>query len=377
MNDRDREIQARLHTANKKYAGKPNDLNYRQNEKRRMATDRVVETGRALLILLGVTLVALLIDGWRRDYGNLSAVLVTHRGTVNLSIKKEGKYVEATPQEGMALDVDSQISTGPNSFATLAFPDGSSMRIESGSSVTIQVLDYFRTGRRDRAFSLGSGSVFVRQSRNAGPLSLLTIGTNDTIVAGKAASAWRVSQQSNITRVAVVGGSAVMRTATGRREVRPGQQADSEGSLSTLPDTRSSRQLSNALSRYEVKPNFWTNTAAGGTRFLDPLLQRIGLTLQGWNPDKTDVTRRNAAYASLKKMATLIGSGEPPDTLNPVALNELGSPDETARLRKDFAGMAIDGYQKIGSNGYSIRIRARDSKGTPYELKNGRISGGN
>ncbi|MGC4044487.1 MAG: hypothetical protein QM758_11900 [Armatimonas sp.] len=135
------------------------------------------------------------------------------------------------------------------------------------------------------------------------------------------------------------------------------------------------KELSNALARYDVKPNFWTNTAASGPRILDPLLQKVGITLQGWNPDKTDITRENATYASLKKLGTLINGADSPDTLNPVTLQELGSSEETERLRKDFAGMTIDGYQKIGT-GYSIRVRARDSRGTPYEMRNGKITGG-
>lgn len=351
------------------------DPNYRKNELRRMAKDQVVDTIRGILVLIGIGLLVLFIDGWRRDYGNLSTEMMAHKGNVNISVPKDGKGMDIVPRDGVKLDAGAQITTGADSFATIAFPDGSALRVEPNSSLTIQLLDYFRTGRRDRSFSLDSGSVFVRQSANAGPLSQLSITTGNAIVAGKAASSWRVSRQNMTTQAEVVGGSVVLRTATMRREVKPNQQIDSTGSVSTLTSNQASKQLASALTRYDVKPNFWTKAASSGTRFMDPLLQKIGLTLQGWNPDKTDITRKSAAYSSLKKLATLINGADSPETLNPVSMNELGSAGEADRLRKDFAGLVIDGYQKVGT-GYTLRVRARDSKGTPYELRNGKISGG-
>ncbi len=371
MDDNDRNMSPTLRAANEK-GGRGYS---RKAEKTRMATDRVGELGRLILLCLGVGLAVLLLDGFRRDYGNLSAVLVAHGGSVTIAIPGDGKQVELPPNDGTGLDVGASITTGPGSFATLAFPDGSSIRIEASSSLTIRMLDYFRSGRRDRAFSLAGGSAFVRHSANAGPLSLLSVDTGGSLAVGKAGSAWRVSNSSGVARIEAVGGSAVLKTASGRHEVRTGQQVDSDGKTSTFPGTQPLRQLSSALTRYEVKPNFWTKAVAGATRFLDPLLQRIGVTAQGWNPDKTDFTRRMATLASLKKLATLFRTNDAPETLNPVSLTELSDGEETDRLKKDFAGMAIDSYQKQGT-GYVLRVRARDSIGTPFEMTNGKIREG-
>jgi ferric-dicitrate binding protein FerR (iron transport regulator) len=357
-----------------KYSQGSRDPNYRKNEKARMAADRVVESGRLLLILIGCTAGLLLVDGWRRDYGNLSAVLVARKGDVRASVRKDNKTVELNPGMGSKLDAGTTINCGPDGSATLAFPDGTALQLDSGASMTIRVLDFFRSGRRDRSFEV-TGPLIVRHSSHAGPHSQLTVTTGDTIVVGKPGSTFRVDLQKTTTRVEVLSGAAVMRTAALRRDVRPGQQFASDGSLSTIPDNRALKQLSASLAKYDVKPNFWTDTASGATRFLDPLLQKIGITLQGWNPDKTDLTRRDAAFTSLKKLATLIGVGDAPESLNPVTLAELGSPNETERLKKDFTSLVIDGYQKSGS-GYTLRVRARDSKGTPLELKNGKITVG-
>ncbi|MGC4044486.1 MAG: FecR family protein [Armatimonas sp.] len=215
------------------------DPNYRKNELRRMATDQVIDTIRGVLVLIGIGLVVLFIDGWRRDYGNLSVELMAHKGTVDVAVPKDGKQSDVVPNDGIKLDAGAQITTGQDSFATIAFPDGSAIRVEANSSLGIELLDYFRTGRRDRAFSLGNGSVFVRQSPNAGPLSLLSVSTGNAIIAGRAGSSWRVSHQNNVSRVEVISGGAVLRTATIRREVKPGQMSDSEGSVSTLPSNGS------------------------------------------------------------------------------------------------------------------------------------------
>ena len=104
--------------------------------------------------------------------------------------------------------------------------------------------------------------------------------------------------------------------------------------------------------------------------FLNPMLQKIGLVSGGWSIADNDDARRLAAATQLKNMGkTIEGAGAAPGVLSLGTLSELGMDQaERDRALLSFAGAMLDSYEKQGTNGYTIRVRARDSSQTPYLL---------
>jgi hypothetical protein len=331
---------------------------------------------KTLISLALLVLVVLIADGIRRESKEFKATLVAFTGTVQVLPHEKGQWVAA--ELNMALRDKDLVRTGPQSSATLVFPDGSAVQLEPNTEFEVRLLDFARGGVRDRSFMVRFGSAVAYVSQFFGARSQATVCT-PTAVAAVRGTAFRVvydpaSQQS---LVQVVEGSVRFRTPLAETPSQPGQVATASGyrlaGAASLPSEvqRFLTAQVASLRRYEQPPHWLQQIEWGLTNLFDPFLQILGLVPGGWSYASTDFARRTACKEALRRLRVHLESlNEVPEYLNPVTLQELTGlhPKEKERILSAFAGNMLESYRKVGRDQYIVRVRARDKKRTLYEM---------
>ncbi|MDT7898684.1 MAG: hypothetical protein RRB24_11585, partial [Armatimonadota bacterium] len=110
---------------------------------------------KTLISLALLVLVVLIADGIRRESKEFKATLVAFTGTVQVLPHEKGQWVAA--ELNMALRDKDLVRTGPQSSATLVFPDGSAVQLEPNTEFEVRLLDFARGGVRDRSFMVRFG----------------------------------------------------------------------------------------------------------------------------------------------------------------------------------------------------------------------------
>ena len=181
---------------------------------------------KATMLAGTLVLVLLIADGSRRDSGEFAAVVNScDAGVVSHTAKPNRSGATAIGEQARLFAADG-LQTPSAGEATLGFADGSGIIVGPQSRMDISCLDFARDGRRDRALFLHEGRATVRVSPHFGANQSL-FSTPGGIVAARSGSAYGIAFDAKTNRcdVDVVGGTVVVRTAWGRKEVKPGERA--------------------------------------------------------------------------------------------------------------------------------------------------------
>ena len=357
------------------------DANYKQQRDAREKKQRQKDTMNALVrgaIGLAIIMVGVFfLDGGRREYAELFAHVLTFVPAT--SVERGTSTHSEQAQKQMNLAHRDVVITDQKGTATLSFPDGSGVLVRPDTRFEVRLIDYARSGVRDRNFFLRFGNVFSRISKRFGTGGQTLISTPNAVAAARGtAYSVQFEAQSGTTVVDVIESKVVLKSAGGRIEISAGQRGIVSGSqspqLSPLDPLRR-RMLMATLNqmRKQDKPLFPAEAAVAGMErglfaALDPVLQTVGLVPGGWNIQDNDNARRLQAKKRLEDLQKAL-IDDLPEQLTLHTLAELTMPpEERDRVLTAFAGEMLDSYEKRGPSGYLIRARARDSKHTPYEL---------
>ena len=337
---------------------------------------------KVALIAVASVVALLMVDGFRREGGEMRARAFTVTGQVNV-------VTETTQGTGPArpLTVNGELSggdvvtTGPGASATLVFPDGSSVLVEQNTEFEVRLLDYTRDGRRDRTFQVRAGSVIANVSRFFGVGSQATICT-PTAVAAVRGTGFRVvySPAQRESYIQVVDGAVGIRTAAGAlpNPAQPGEMVNTTGYQINVPralPANRANQVSGVWNQmvraHERNPGPLQAIEYAINGFFDPVLQVLGLAPGSWSYAMNNFARRGACQEALRRLHTHI-TGLGPDTppyLNPVTLEELGQdPREVKKLTDTFANGLLESYTKTGQDTFVAQARARDRGHTLFEI---------
>jgi hypothetical protein len=344
-----------------------------KQEKARVAGDRVRLFIQGAITLGVVGLFIVLFDGMRREGVERSGQVAFYEPNVDVTSK--GINYTNKANVGYAFAHEDHVASDDKGSATIAFPEGSSLKILPKTSLTVRRLDYRRSGRRDRTFQLDSGTIVARVSQNLGSESQVGIIVGGGIVNARQGSGFRVVANGSSAFVDVAAGKVVLRTTGGRLEVGTGSRGILNGNATPIaaavPDGAAVAKIYNALEKYDGSFGGIASAERGVLGAFDPLFSRIGLNPGSYfNFMETDTARLALAKTELLVVkSTIAGATESPETVNPVTLEGINLQSEQRdRLLGSLAGFAIDSYQKQGERGFTLRARARDSAGTPLVL---------
>lgn len=332
---------------------------------------------RTILIAALIVLALLIADGVRRESRDFSANMALYTGTVMVS-KTEGRP-PVPPVPNLPLSDKGTVMTGPGSYATLVFTDGSALLLAPNTQFQVRLMDYVRGGRRDRSFMVESGSVVARVSKNFGSASRIAICTPNAVATSQT-GAFRVAHdpRSMTTTVQVIDGTAAMTSGGSAAALSPGQQAVAVqygvGQPRGLSSSDQSALASAAanLTGYEKPPNVLQKSEQAINNFIDPLLQVLGVCPGGWGYDSIDYARRQSCKQALSRLRTQMegaSSNGVPEYVNTVTLAELSvDPVERDRMMSSFYGAMLESFQKTAQDKYVIYARARNKKHTLYMM---------
>ncbi|HAZ63037.1 MAG TPA: hypothetical protein DCZ72_05430 [Armatimonadetes bacterium] len=329
-----------------------------------------------IIKLVTVALVAwliLTIDGVRREYADFRAEVVEVGGQVQATVGGSSQ----TAASKLKLSDGDTVTTGPQSYVTLVLGDGSGIAVEPNSELSIRLLEYARSGRRDRSLLVVSGAVTSLTGPQFGAESVLNIVTPGVRATGRA-GALRVSYdpQSKTSMVQCLEGTArASSPAVAPFQLGPGLSARAQGyvlnpggALDAASKASADAALAQLRGLQEPRnPSGLTDTERSLVRLADPLLSILGIAPGGWGYDAMAAARRSAAQKGLETLRTHIAEQQqPPEVLNPWTLEELRMDDaEKRRLMSAFLGGMLDGYVKQG-NEWRLEATSRGNKHTRW-----------
>lgn len=332
---------------------------------------------KRILWVLGLLLVVVIADAVRRENMEFYAVVSQVTGAARVRLAANGQ-VEAI-EEGQRLEDGGEVSTGPQSWVALSFPDGSVITLAPNTRFQVHLLEYNRGGMwRGRSFTLLAGQMWASVSKKFGADSRCKIHTPSSVAAVRGTKFYVMYDPNNkLTQVACNEGAVRVDGFRGR------PSAVVEGSTTTVAygkrpeqrmamapgtrDTFAQRPLNQP-----VEPDGWLKTAELKlTCALDPLLTVLGIGKAGWAVGATESARRTAAMEALRRIHTSIeGYPDYPEFVDPYTLAELAfRPEDALRVLQNFDGCCIEKYDRL-SNGFVMYARARDKARTPYKLTN-------
>jgi len=335
---------------------------------------------KKIVVLVAVALVALLIDGVRREANDFKAEVTAFRGSVQIT--SGGKTGPATLNQKL-ID-DDVVETAAGATCTLVLGEGSAVEVEPNTKLIVRVLDYCRGGRRDRSFMLERGSAVSTVGQYFGAESQSNVVT-PTAVAAVRGTAFRVAYNPTNMAMAVqtVEGKVDVRTPVGLpRQSAAGTTYGASGYAMAgggALDEVSRRALAAKaaeLRRYEEehKPGGMNVVESVLTAAADPVLQLLGICPGGWGYNSIDSARRSACMEALRVLRTHLSAlSDPPEVINPWTLAELQLDEkEKKRLVRAFLGQMIDKYEKNGSD-WVIEATCRDKRRTRFVCTEGSI----
>ncbi|MDX1932913.1 MAG: FecR family protein [Capsulimonadales bacterium] len=366
-------------------AAQVHDARYRaerdERERRLRRRDTLFAWLRFAIGAVVLAILALLIDGIRRENGELFAHVLSFVPAADVRRAADSKTEPVRAK--MNLAHHDLIRTDVNGTATLSFPDGSGVLVQPQTHFEVRLVDYARNGRRNRSFFLRYGGVFSRISKAFGQGGQTLISTPNAVAAARG-TGYTVfyDPDSNGTVVEVIeskvrltnGGGSILLSAgqRGRAIGNAPPQIDAlDGPRRTQLTTFLNQLQRNdlpppAILRPILEPILRAERALLGV--LDPGLQLVGVIPGGWNLQDNDNARRLQANRRLQDLQKGL-TDEVPERITLHTLAELSLPEEERqRILAGFAHEMLESYRKTGASGYIVRARARDSRNTLYEL---------
>ena len=285
--------------------------------RRQAARDYLGQLGKVAGLL---SLSILMLDGARRDisHGSASVVAVTGGATLQTG---SGKSAPAPSFVGQSYSLGDTLVTDVTGSVTLAFADGSVVRLGPQSQLRLSQSDAFRNGRRMRHFQLPFGSVLV-------------YGPNDL--------------------------------ATGF--VVPGSEKTVQKKGGFAFDTRHGYTVGSPSSLAHFAPR--TGFLAGIERViwwpLDTLLGKLGIMGRG-TLFTTDSQRRRACRTACVTLQRALGASAGLAIGQPLPLESFNlAAEDLSAAKKAIAGPTVV-IEQAGPN-FLARVRARDSAGTVFKI---------
>jgi hypothetical protein len=331
-------------------------------------------------VVVGILiLVAVVVEeGVRREDREFYATVTSAIGQV--MVQDSPSAAGAPPQANQQLADNAVVTTGPQSTATLEFPDGSVTTLDQNTVYGVRLLEYSRGGAwRGRSFTLAAGRVWSTVGPYFGRNSRMRIYTPSAVASVRGTRyAVSVDPGTQITTVQTNEGYVTTEGFTGQAlwVGQGGQSSVGYGQVPAQPGWMTADATAAfgqpALSK-PIRPRSWVDTALlAVTQTLDGPLTILGIGKCSWGVGSADFARRTAAMEGLRYiMQFMEGHERYPEFVNPATLRELSIPDRDAqRILKSFDGAALLRFMPAeGGRSYRILVRARDRKRTLFVLE--------
>ena len=322
-----------------------------------------------------IVLVAFIADGVRRENAEFVARLVEANGIVYVQHGEDAARQPASLSDRFS-DGDI-LSTGPNTYATLEFADGSAVTLAPNTVLRVCRLEYSRGGRwKSRSFRVEAGQIWAKVSKYFGRGSDMRVYTPAAVAAVRG-TVFSVRYQPMERRAMVVcqDGAVAMCGWMGNPVFVPrGTMAVcAYGAPAPPPAPAKREQFAGfgvaALRRPDIPDSWLKKAELWVTYFLDLPLSVLGIGRCSWGVGSADYARRAAAMEALRRIHIQLETfTNYPEFVDPVTLRELGlPPDKMKRLMSAFYGGAIERYFRVG-RGFVLYARARDKRRTLYKL---------
>ena len=330
---------------------------------------------RRVVIGLAIVLVALIADGVRRENAEFVARLTEASGVVYVE-RAEGRTREAVAPPASFSDGD-VVVTGPGTYATLEFTDGSVVTLAPETRLKVCRLEYSRGGRwKARSFRVEGGRIWAKVSRYFGHGSEMRVYTPAAVAAVRG-TVFSVRYDEGVKRAEVVCQDGAVAMCGWRGvPVMVGQGAVVRcvyGEEASGPERGTAEEFVGfgiaALRRPDVADSWLKRAELWITYVLDLPLSVLGIGRCSWGVGSADYARRAAAIEALRRIhIQLEAFTSYPDFVDPVTLREIELPaDKAKRLMSAFYSGAIERYYKVG-RGFVLYARARDRRKTLYKL---------
>jgi len=328
---------------------------------------------RVLFAALAI-LVIFIADGVRRENEEFFAKLTQISGQVQILTAGKMQAAPATPRA--RLEDGDALATGPDSYATLEFPDGTAITVAPNSVFEVRLLEYSRGGRwRSRSFRLLSGQIFAKVSKYFGAQSDLRVYTPAAVAAVRGTQFHLSYDDASKTAGLLCIDGQVTYAAWAGTPVTVYQGQESVAQYGMQPSNPAAAEPSKVVpfSAAAMVPDrsapWLKRVELTVTAWLDLPLSVLGIGRCSWGVGAAEYARRAAAMESLRLIHQhLEGATEYPSFVDPCTLRELGIPEPQAkRLLSIFSGATIERYMGFGQT-FVLYARARDKKRTLYKL---------
>ena len=332
-----------------------------------------------ILTALGIILLAVLVDGVRRENQEFAATIVNVTGQVSVADTDTTAPRWAKVKDQL-LD-GNVVRTVEKSSTTLSWPDGSLLVVGPESQMTIKLLEYSRAGAwRGRSFYVKLGQVWAKVAPGFGHQSEMKIYT-PTSVAAVRGTVFTVSQNRQGTESSIACAQGTVRTAgligspvdlpSGEQTVIAKGEAPRRPVQYSLDEQRALGFGYGAL---------WTPPPNAGklqtveyflTQLLSAPMTILGIGKCGWAFGAIDSARRTSTLEALRRLRMhLEGSPEYPPTVDCATLQELSlDPKERDQIINNLNNYALDRYYALeGGRSFVLYARARDKARTMYKV---------
>lgn len=329
---------------------------------------------RRVLFAILALVVAFIADGVRRENEEFVARLTQMSGQVQVLAAGQTQATTAAPKA--KLEDGDVVMTGPDSYATLEFPDGTAITVAPSSIFEIRLLEYSRGGRwRSRSFRLLGGQIFAKVSKYFGSESDLRVYTPSAVAAVRGTQfSLAYDDASKTAGLVCIDGQVTYAGWAGTPVlVNPGQESVAQyGAPPSNPAAAEPSKIvpfSAAAMIPDKSTPFLKRVELTVTAWLDLPLSVLGIGRCSWGVGAAEYARRAAAMESLRLIHQhLEGATEYPSFVDPCTLRELGIPEPQAkRLLSVFSGGSIERYIGFGQT-FVLYARARDKRRTLYKL---------
>jgi hypothetical protein len=333
--------------------------------------------GRVVIGVL-VVLAVVVEEGVRREDREFFATLTSAIGQV--SVQDSPSTPASAPQPNQRLADNAIVSTGPQSTATLEFPDGSVTTLDQNTVYGVRLLEYSRGGAwRGRSFYLAMGRAWSTVGPYFGQDSQMKVYTPSAVAAVRGTQyAVSFDPASQTTTVQTNEGYVTTEGFSGQAlwVGQGGQSSVGYGAPPAQPSwmpVEITSTFGQAALNKPIKPRTWLDTTLLAiTQTLDAPLTILGIGKCSWGVGSADFARRTAAMEGLRYiMQFMEGHERYPGFVNPATLRELSIPDRDAqRILKNFDGGALLKFVPWeGGRSYRIVVRARDKRRTMLVLE--------
>lgn len=326
-----------------------------------------------VLIGLAVAIVVLIADGVRRENAEFYVTVANIVGSVTIT-GPDGATIAPRPRTRLA--TGSTVTTGRDAKLVLETRDGSRILVSPETEFVVNGLDYNRGANyRDHSFALRRGKAMASVSQRFGADSELTMGTPGAVAAVRGtifmvtydARAKVAFAACHDGRVDFTSNGAVVSTIGAGYYA--GARPDGTVTMPQPVPEDVTREFLGAGELYipPSKDPLMQRVEYGLNRFLDPVLQILGVGKCSWSVLAGNAARRTTAMRAGQDIRQALESMEElPKTINLQTLEGLGLPEDRRRVvLKQLAGNALEVYLADGRD-YVILLRAKDRAKTRF-----------